>query len=487
SEYVAPADKRRQYISGFSGSAGTAVITQDKQAVWSDGRYFLQAEDELDCNWLLMKEGEPDVPTILEWLKLELTSGMNISADSTLIGSSEWLNYIKELGDINMIEIDENLNLVDEVWGNDNVTSRPPYAEDEVFIHDVTYAGRSWEEKVDDVRAEMLAQDADLIILTALDEIAWLFNLRGNDIPYNPVFRSYVTISANESNLFISPNKVTDAVRIHLKDVNIFDYDNFLSHLDSIQANKVMIPNAYSYAGGASYAVYSRIVEEARFLVTSPVLLMKAMKNPTEIQGMRNAHIKDAVALCDFLCFMEKEIKAGNDWTEISAANKLADYRGEQDGEKGLSFTTISGFGSNGAIIHYKPTSATDKTIDTSSLYLLDSGGQYLDGTTDVTRTMHYGTPTSLMVETYTRVLMGQIDLAMAVFPDGTMDTRTDILARGPLYEIGLDYNHGTGHGIGMFLSVHEAPTQVRIYGVEDHPFRYGYFFSDGKKLYLLE
>lgn len=479
SEYVAEADERRKYISGFSGSAGTAVVTLDQQALWTDGRYFLQAENELDCHWILMKEGEENVPTILEWLG-NLSSGSLVGADSKLISASTWLSNAEALqpSGIEMVEVEPNL--VDSIWDEDG---RPPYVQDEIFVHDIIYAGKSWQDKVSEVREIMATEGAEMLILTALDEVAWLLNLRGSDIPYNPVFRSYVAVTTDEVNLFVPLNKTTEAVKQHLtsaaETVNIQDYTSFIDYLNTTTASKVMIPDAYSYAGGASYAVYSKIQEDARMLVTSPVLLKKAQKNSIEIQGMKNAHVKDAVALCDFLNFMEKEITSGQNWTEISAADKLAEYRAEQDGAMGLSFSTISGYGPNGAIIHYRPSNATDATISNTSLYLLDSGGQYLDGTTDVTRTLHYGEATPYMTETYTRVLMGHIDLASAVFPVGTVDTRVDILARQPLFEIGLDYNHGTGHGIGMFLGVHEAPTQVRIYGIEDHPFHVGYFFSD--------
>ncbi|XP_047476476.1 xaa-Pro aminopeptidase 1-like [Penaeus chinensis] len=442
SEYVAKADERRKYISGFSGSSGLALVTLSAQALWTDGRYFLQAEDELDCAWMLMKEGMEGVPTVLEWLK-ELPMGATVGADPRLIGAQTWLSYAEELEGMGIDMLGIDTNLVDLIWEEDG---RPPYVQDPVFVHEMAFAGKSWQDKVADVRGEMSAAEADILVLTALDEVAWLLNLRGSDIPFNPVFRAYVAISTTSTEC-----SEQQCVTIH-------DYASILDYLQDSPAQKIVVPGSYAYSGGASYAVYSAVKESARVASTSPVLLTKARKNEVEIAGMKNAHVKDAVALCDFLRFLEKEITDGaNVWTEISAATELQSYRAAQQDFMGLSFASISAYGSNGAVIHYEPTDATDKALGTGSLFLLDSGGQYKDGTTDVTRTMHYGQPTDAQIEEYTRVLAGHVDLASVVFPEGTTDTRLDVLARRHLYEIGLDYRHGTGHGIGMFLGVHES------------------------------
>lgn len=466
SEYVAQADERRKYISGFSGSSGLAVVTLSEQALWTDGRYFLQAEDELDCAWILMKEGMEGVPTVVEWLK-ELPLGATVGADPRLMGAQTWHSYAEELEglDINMLAVETNL--VDVVWEEDG---RPTYVPDAVFVHEIKFAGKSWQDKVADVRGEMSAAEVDMLVLTALDEVAWLLNLRGSDIPYNPVFRAYVAVSTTSVDLFLPENKTTEAVEEHLKVnecsqeqcVTIHDYASILDFLRDSPAQKVMVPGPYSYSGGASFAVSSAVRESARVTATSPVLLMKARKNEVEIAGMKNAHVRDAVALCDFLRFLEEEITAGErTWTEISAATELESLRAAQKHYVGLSFASISAYSSNGAVIHYEPTDATDRAIGTDSLFLLDSGGQYKDGTTDVTRTMHYGEPTEEQIEAYTRVLAGHVDLASVVFPEGTADTRLDVLARRHLYEVGLDYRHGTGHGIGMFLGVHESLSPV--------------------------
>ncbi|KAK7068099.1 Xaa-Pro aminopeptidase 2 [Halocaridina rubra] len=425
-----------------------------------------------------------------EWLIQNLSNGSVVGADPKLIGTDEWKKWDKKLSDANITLRAEETNLVDLVWPEGE---RPPHSTDPIFIHELQFAGKKWEKKVEEAREEMENKEADMMVLTALDEIAWLLNLRGNDIPNTPVFRSYVFIGRNSVELFIPKGKITPAVDNHLnvnqcgeeECVTISEYSTVLTRLQALQLDhgirKVLLPSKYSYSGGVSYAIYSAVPEDKRLFVTSPVLFMKARKNEVEVQGMKRAHIKDAVALCDFLSFMEQEITDGNAWNEMEAAETLSEYREQQDHYVGLSFGTTSAFGPNGAVIHYKPRNETNRYITTESLYLLDSGGQYKDGTTDVTRTMHYGTPTPFQVEAYTRVLMGAIDLATLVFPESTGDKDVDIMARKHLYEVGLDYRHGTGHGIGMFLSVHEAPTQVRIYSKEEHKFEIGQFFSDGK------
>ncbi|ROT63460.1 hypothetical protein C7M84_018672 [Penaeus vannamei] len=542
SEYVADADKRRQYISGFSGSAGTAVVTLEQQALWTDGRYFLQADDELDCNWLLMKGGIDGVPKEEEWLAKTLHPGARVGADPRLQGSESWEKLAEKLAKSNIELVSIATNLVDLIWPSD---VRPQHSKDPIFIHEIQFAGKKWEDKVAEVRAEMESDGADMLVLTSLDEVAWLLNLRGNDIPYNPayllprrnpfsppVFRSYVIIGRSNVELFIPAGKITPAVDMHLnvnqcgeqECVLISEYTAILDRLRALELNadikKVMMGKKYSYSGGVSYAIYSAVPERKRHVRVSPVLSMKARKSPEEAQGMKNAHVRDAVAVCEFLAFLERErfrhastastsititltaapatrpfpqIAAGNVWDEIEAATKLEELRREQDHFMGLSFPTMSAFGPNGAIIHYQPHPKTKRDITADSLYVVDSGGQadphsssssFLllllpspppDGTTDVTRTTHYGTPTPFQIEAYTRVLMGNIDLALLTFPEGTGDSDVDIVARN--------------HGIGHFLNVHEgssarfgrgsSPIQVRIYGTEEHKFEVGHFLSD--------
>ncbi|MCL4135237.1 UNVERIFIED_CONTAM: hypothetical protein GTU68_053881, partial [Idotea baltica] len=358
-------------------------------------------------------------------------------------------------------------NLVDEIW---NAEGRSEETDHPIEILELQFAGKSWEDKVADVREELRKMDADMLVLTALDEIAWLFNLRGGDIPNNPVFKSYAIIDQSKIRLFID-KKIGADVDLHLhvnqceqECVEIHNYKTVMNTLQALSAldtiKKVLLPSKYSYSGGASYAIYSSVQEEKRTFEVSPVLLMKSRKNQVERMGMRNAHVKDAVALIDFLSFLEDEINAGNAWDETSAATRLEEFRSEQENYRSLSFETISAFGSNGAVIHYKPSPQTSKPITKESPYLLDSGGQYKDGTTDVTRTLHYGTPTDFQKEVYTRVLKGAIDVATLVFPKGTKDTRVDVLARRPLSKVGLDYKHGTGSWYRNVSFHPQAPTQ---------------------------
>ncbi|CAG0913330.1 unnamed protein product [Notodromas monacha] len=423
SEYVHPCDARREFISGFSGSAGTAVITLEKAALWTDGRYFLQAEEELDCNWILMKVGQNGI----------LSSKKHIPADKNL--------QLKSIPS----------NLVDEVWS----TSQPECPKDTIYPLSFQFAGKSWEDKVMNVREELQQGGNDAIVLSSLDEIAWLLNLRGSDLPNTPVFKAYLILDMTSLSLFVNPAKVTNDVKAHLKSegcetgpncVKLSNYDKFFEFLGQTRTKtyqKILIPSRYSYSGGASFAIYEELTRGSlKFtFAPSPVLFHKARKNEVEIANIRRCEIRDAATLIEFLEVLESGIGT---------------YSGS--GSKDVQLKLLQRIGSNGAIIHYKPEEKTNKRIVTDNMYLLDSGGQYKDCTTDVTRTLHFGTPTDFQREAYTRVLMGAIDLAMAVFPKGTTDVAVDFVARQHLFNVGLNYRHGTGHGIGMFLGVHEEP-----------------------------
>lgn len=460
SEYVAEHDKRRAYISGFSGSAGTAVVLEDKAGLWTDGRYFLQAERQLDSNWILMKRHRPGTPKISRWLAENLSNGSVVGADPRLINHQTWIKWHRELTAAGIVLDGKYKNLVDHVWTENNGRKPPP--DGKIFIHQLKYAGESWEEKIYRLRNK-LKSEADCMIVTALDEIAWLFNLRGSDIPYHPVFKSFALINEAEIRLYLDRDKLTDRVRQHLfKNVsyaiqlrNYTDIYRDVAHLPN-KTEKVLITSK------SSYAIYSSTPEAKRIVKDSPILLMKAVKNPFEIEGMKKAHIKDSVAIIDFVALLEEEVKLGQYWDEMMAMERISQCRREQELNMGDSFESISASGSNGAIIHYSSRPATNKPIDLDHMYLLDTGGQYLDGTTDTTRTFHFGNATDFQKETYTRVLMGAIDLASAIFPQGVRDTDIDILARRHLYGAGLEYLHGTGHGIGLFLNVHEGPILIR-------------------------
>ncbi|CAG0885290.1 unnamed protein product [Cyprideis torosa] len=491
SEYVSECDGRVEYVSGFTGSAATAVVTRDKAALWTDGRYFLQAEQELDCNWILMKSGLDDTPSVNDWLLEELKEGQAVWVDATLVAAATATNNIKLFAKHNIDYRAEGVNLVDIIWSTDN---RTECSNSTIFPLDLRFAGRRWQDKLEDVRKKLDEVKVDALLINALDEVAWLYNLRGQDQQSSPVFRSYAVVDRDNAWLFTPLHKVTDRVKTHLNSetcsggvdcVQVRDYDSFFVILEDLskQWSKVLLPSPWSYSGGATYRMLSALgvpLEDPKIVSQpSPIVGLKASKNAVEVEGYIRCQIRDSATLVEFLEFLESQIEDGQYWTEVSAAEELKKRRNVQEYNMGLSFSAISAFGSNGAIIHYKPSPESDREINRTSTYLLDSGGQYLDGTTDVTRTMHYGTPTAKQIEAYTRVLMGSIDLARLVFPEGTSDSGLDIAARFPLYSAGLNYRHGTGHGIGVYLFVHEAPTQLRIYGKEPHGLYENYFMSD--------
>ncbi|GLH11781.1 Xaa-Pro aminopeptidase 1 [Gryllus bimaculatus] len=483
SEYLSAWDRRREYVSGFSGSNGVAVVTATRAALWTDGRYVLQADDQLDCHWALMEH-----ESMADWLRLELpenASAKNLTTPWSAMGKK------KSAVGINLKEVSKNL--VDIIW----TSERPKFDSFKAFVHNESFSGMAWTRKVELVREVLRSLDANAMVVTSLEEVAWLFNIRGYDIEYMPVVRAYAILSMKEIYLFINESKLPYHVKRHLRTNNCFNelcvrlrtYENILKDIRTFcqQWTKVLLPAPCVYDQGVSRAVYTAVhPPKKRFLHISPILLLKAKKNNVESYGMRAAHIRDAVAFCDFMAYFEKKVSCGLQleegviWTEMTAAKEIDRFRGEQRHSKGPSFTTIAGYGPNGALPHYVPTEATNLVIGNKSTFVLDSGGQYLDGTTDVTRTLHFGTPTDFQKEVYTRVLMGSIQLAALVFPVNVKMTDVDVLARGPLWEAGLDYDHGTGHGIGSFLGVHESPINI-LYDGGNFTFQKGYFFSDGK------
>ncbi|KAJ3158864.1 hypothetical protein HDU86_002552 [Geranomyces michiganensis] len=489
SEYIADVDGRRAYISGFTGSSGLAVVTLDKAALWTDGRYYLQASQQLDSNWTLMKVGLPKVPSKEDWLIEVLPKNSKVGLDPKLITISAarlLVDSFKKEGHT-LKPITENL--IDAVWGAEQ-PKRPVH---KVVVHPDSYAGKSSAEKIAAVREEIeKKKNVWGFAVTALDEIAWLFNLRGSDIDYNPVFFSYALITKNEAVLYIDDSKLTDDVRQHLaKGVTVSPYDQIFADLKSKGAaagkdGKLWLDGRCSLAlqnalGGED------LVTEAR----SPVQTAKAIKTEAELEGFRQSHIRDAAALCEFFAWLEKELMENKaTLSEVQAADKLEGFRRKQKDFVGLSFDTISSTGPNGAIIHYKPEEATCATIATDALYLCDSGAQYRDGTTDVTRTISLnGKPSAHERDAFTRVLKGHIQIDMAVFPRGTTGYLLDVLARTPLWAAGLDFRHGTGHGVGAFLNVHEGPHGIgtRI-AYNDTPLEAGMtvtnepgYYEDGK------
>ncbi|KAG9232756.1 putative Xaa-pro aminopeptidase P [Amylocarpus encephaloides] len=471
SEYIAPCDARREYISGFSGSAGCAVITHEKAALATDGRYFNQASKQLDQNWLLLKQGLQDVPTWQEWSAEQSEGGKVVGVDPTIISAPDARKLsekIKKRGGQELVAIEQNL--VDIVWGNE----RPASPNEPVKILQQHFAGKELKSKVEELRKELDKKKSSGFIVSMLDEIAWLFNLRGNDIPYNPVFFSYASITPATATLYINSSKLSSECKTYLTDngVSIRPYHKIFEDsgvlcksLDAPEGDeqpeskikKFLVSTKTSWALKRALGGEAK-VEELR----SPVGDAKAVKNETELEGMRACHIRDGAALTEYAAWLENQLIVEKvEVDEVTAADKLEELRSKQKNFVGLSFDTISSTGANAAVIHYKPERGNCPVIDPKAIYLCDSGAQYLDGTTDTTRTLHFGEPTEMERKAYTLVLKGHIALDVAVFPKGTSGFALDTLARQFLWEEGLDYRHGTGHGVGSYLNVHEGPIGI--------------------------
>ncbi|KZV62191.1 Creatinase/aminopeptidase [Peniophora sp. CONT] len=446
SEYAAKCDERRAFISGFNGSAGTAIVTKDKAYLFTDGRYFLQAEQQLDQNWTLMKQGLPDVPTWQEFVTKKIPSETTVGMDAELLTATDAKTF-------DQVKLSYVTNLVDPVWGS----SRPPRPINPVVPLPTSYAGQSHTSKLSALREKLFKSDHGAFVVNMLDEVAWLFNLRGSDIDFNPVFLAYAVVTAEKAVLFLDPEQASDEVKAHLGGtVQVHPYNGFYGYLVGLSKTiekKVLIGNT------ASVAVFNALGGEERTVIgPSPVQELKAIKNETEIAGFRASHIRDGAALARYFAWLEERLAAEDELSESQAADQLEKFRSELEHFKGLSFTTISSTGPNGAIIHYSPDPETCATIKREDIYLCDSGAQFLDGTTDVTRTFHFGTPSTEEKRNFTRVLQGHIAIDTAVFPNGTTGYIIDTWARRALWKDGLDYRHGTGHGVGHFLNVHEGP-----------------------------
>ncbi|KAI8824803.1 peptidase M24, structural domain-containing protein [Fimicolochytrium jonesii] len=474
SEYIADVDGRRAYISGFTGSAGLAVVTLKEAALWTDGRYFLQASQQLDsASWTLMKTGLPDVPSKEEWLMQVLPKSSKVGLDPKLItiAAAKQLREALTKEGHSLEAITENL--IDKVWG----AEQPARPVNPVTVHSVEYAGKSSSDKIAGIREQIAKKKAWGFAVTALDEIAWLFNLRGSDIAYNPVFFAYALITKDEAILYVDDAKLSKEVKDHLgSDVTLCAYDAIFTDLQKLGSEKG--DQKLGLDSRCSWALQNALGGEKRTIeFRSPVMTAKAIKNEVELEGFRQSHIRDAVALCEYFAWLEREVvQNGGKISEVEAADKLEGFRKTKKDFVGLSFDTISSTGPNGAIIHYKPEPETCAIIKTDQLYLCDSGAQYKDGTTDVTRTLSLNKkPTEHEKDTFTRVLKGHIQLDMAVFPRGTTGYILDVIARQPLWMAGLDFRHGTGHGVGAFLNVHEGPHGIgtRI-GYNDVPLEAG-------------
>lgn len=455
SEYVAPHWQSREWISGFTGSAGTVVVTLEKAGLWTDSRYFLQAASQLEGTGIdLYKEMLPETPSIPAFLCAELQEGQTVGIDGTVF-STEAARSLKEELAAARIAVKSLPDPMDDIW-----TDRPPLPQAPAFIHELKYAGRTCAQKLEAVRAEMRRAGAQCLLLSALDEIAWTLNLRGSDVHCNPVVVSYLLIGEQEACYFIEPQKLTSSVRAYLEEngVACLPYADILAHLQELPAGSLMLE-----PGKTNYAVRSAIPQQCRVIeAASPVALLKAVRNEQEIAGLRQAMQRDGVALVKFLKWLEEAVPQGYE-TEISIDRKLHELRAAQPLYMGESFDTIAGYGAHAAIVHYEATPETDIPLEPRGFLLLDSGAQYLDGTTDITRTIALGPLTEEEKTDYTLILKGHIDLAMAVFPEGTRGAQLDVLARMPIWQHRMNFLHGTGHGVGHFLNVHEGPQSIRM------------------------
>ena len=456
-EYVPDHWKGREFISGFNGSAGTAVVTNDDAALWTDSRYFLAAEEQLSgTGYELMKLKIEGTPTIAEWLgrKLSSKSGAVVGIDG-IVNSVDTVEALEdELRKQGGITIRTNFDPLDIIWND-----RPCIPDNKVEIHPMKYAGETAESKMKRIREELKRLHAVGMLVSALDDIAWTLNLRGSDVHCNPVFVSYLLIAETEATLYIDENKLDDESAAYLKRirVKVDDYGNVAKGLKSYDGyNLLMDPSE------TSYTLYKAYGERPRVLAKSPVPAMKAVKNDVEIAGYRAAMTRDGVAMVKFLRWLKPAVEKGG-VTEISADEKLTALRAQQPLFRGISFDTIAGYGEHGAIVHYEATPETDIELKPESFLLLDSGGQYLDGTTDITRTIALGPVSDYQRHIYTLVLKGNIDLSMAKFPANASGTQLDMLARQAMWREGLNYLHGTGHGVGSYLNVHEGLHQFRM------------------------
>ncbi|MBA0688343.1 hypothetical protein Goari_006141, partial [Gossypium aridum] len=495
SEYVSARDKRREFVSGFTGSAGLALITKNEARLWTDGRYFLQATQQLSDQWKLMRIGE-DHPLDV-WMSDNLQKEAAIGIDPWCVSVDTAQRWERAFAKKNQKLVQTSTNLVDEIWKN-----RPPAEINPAVDHPLEFAGRSVAEKLKALREKLSSERARGIIITALDEVAWLYNIRGSDVSYSPVVHAFAIVTLNSAFLYVDKRKVSSKVSSSLQanGIEVREYGAVSSDAAMLASNQLDQATGVNFGqngvcqndtcdndliwvdpASCCYALFSKLDANKVLLQQSPLALAKALKNPVELDGLKNAHIRDGAAVVQYLVWLDKqmqEIYGASGYflegevtskkipetmklTEVSVSDKLEGFRASKEHFRGLSFPTISSVGPNAAIIHYSPQAKTCAELDPNSIYLFDSGAQYLDGTTDITRTVHFGKPSAHEKACYTSVLKGHIALGNARFPNGTNGYSLDILARIPLWRYGLDYRHGTGHGIGSYLNVHEGPHQI--------------------------
>lgn len=453
SEYPSEHWKFRDYVSGFTGSNGTAVVTLDDAGLWTDSRYFLQAAEQLEgSGFTLRKENIPGESTVLEWLGEVLDEDAVVGVDGRLFSLIE-ANRIEMFCAQNGFMFAPDFRAAEAIW-----TDRPARPMNPVFVHDEALAGEDVDSKISRVVDALDAADADGLLITALDEIAWLLNLRGSDVDYTPVVIAFAYVSEDERVLFIDSEKVTSEVKDHLKKygVKIKDYDDIEKFLGKISSTATVMvdPNRVSDALGQAMICN-------KTYMASPVIALKGVKNESQIAGFRQAMLYDGAAMVRMMMWLEQNV--ANGITEMDVDRRLQQERAAYASNRGDSFHMIAGYKDHGAIVHYEATDESAYTLAPEGLLLIDTGGQYLEGTTDITRTISLGNPTAAEKHDYTLILKGHLALARAVFPKGTMGVQLDVLARGPLWNEGMTYLHGTGHGVGHFLGCHEGPQSIRM------------------------
>ena len=457
SEYVPDRWKGREWISGFNGSAGTAVVTMHAAALWTDSRYFIAAEQQLaGTEFVLMRERVAGTPTIAEWLGKVLSdiNGATVGVDGMVNTAADVEALISDLRQLGGITVRTNFDPLAVIW-----TNQPPIPTTPIEVHSLEYAGESTTSKLSRIRIALRSLHADGMLVSALDDIAWTLNLRGSDVHCNPVFVSYLLIDTKTTTLFINDEKLTPDVKAYLtaQGVQTAPYNHIKDALRNYDEYNILLdPNVISYT------LFKQVRTQEVVRASSPIPAMKAIKNEIEVEGFRRAMIRDGVALVKFLRWLQTAVVKGQE-TEISVAEKLTALRAEQPLFRGISFDTIAGYEAHGAIVHYEATPETDAPLKPHGFLLLDSGAQYQDGTTDITRTIALGELTEEQREVYTLVLKGHIQLELAKFPSGASGTQIDALAREAMWRKGFNFLHGTGHGVGSFLNVHEGPHQIRM------------------------
>ncbi len=481
SEYVDGYFKCRKFLTGFTGSAGTAVVTAEEAGLWTDGRYFVQAAGELEgSGFTLMKMGEEGVPTVEEYLEKTLPEGGVLGFDGRVISSRMGKSLKKRLSE-KQVTIAYEQDLVGEIWAD-----RPALSAEPVWILEEKYTGKSADKKIAELREKMKELKATVHILTSMDDIVWLLNIRGNDVPCNPVVLSYAVVTMESFWLFINEATLNEEVKAYLNDISVTikPYNDIYEFVKTFRNEKVLLE-----AGRTNFAIVNNLDATNQIIdKANPTTLAKAVKNPVEVENMRRAHIKDGVAMTKFLYWLKKNI-GKIPMTEISVSDYLEELRRQQDGNLGLSFDTISAYGPNAAMCHYSATPESNAVLEPRGLYLVDSGGQYYEGTTDITRTVALGPITDEEREHFTLVAMSMLRLGHVKFLQGCSGMALDYVAREPFWSRGLNFNHGTGHGVGYLLNVHEAPVGFRWKTVPERsdgaPFEEGMISSDEPGLYI--